>query len=422
MFGSCAGFLSRAIDSMRTRDRCLFTLHIAAVLIFSAFSLDICVTDNSGVRCGDGNHVRLTRIQGNEVGHVQKIDTNDTIGSVTLTTLNTKPLVIEAESFLSPEECDYFVQMAKDEGLKESETVLNQPENQRFVLRDHDGNKKLSVREMRHTIQGSFDVFLEDEDILKLYKETGWDKNGDELITNDELKSFTPMMLQAEIQKIVKANPEKHSRMSKQVWLYPDRSKDKVFAEVQKRVAKVVGLPLELIKLSDFQVVSYGIKGHYNAHWDSARVEPKVPCCTRERTKQCRICRYMTILFYLNDVEEGGETAFPVANNSTLDYQTMMEKDLVDLYRKCEESPLKVSPAKGKAVIWYNHFVDDANGWLGPLDEFTFHGGCPVKNGVKWIANFWVKTTDHKIKDLKKMQKFYKASTEKQPKMSKEEL
>lgn len=39
--------------------------------------------------------------------------------------------------------------MAKDEGLKESETVLNQPENQRFVLRDHDGNKKLSVREVQ---------------------------------------------------------------------------------------------------------------------------------------------------------------------------------------------------------------------------------------------------------------------------------
>lgn len=29
-----------------------------------------------------------------KVGHVQKIDTNDTLGSVTLTTLNTKPLVI----------------------------------------------------------------------------------------------------------------------------------------------------------------------------------------------------------------------------------------------------------------------------------------------------------------------------------------
>ncbi|XP_048760158.2 transmembrane prolyl 4-hydroxylase-like isoform X2 [Ostrea edulis] len=356
------------------------------------------------------------------VGHVQKIDTNDTQGSVTLRTLNIKPLVLEADSFLSQEECDYFVKMATEEGLQESETVINQPDGQRFVLRDHDGNRKLTVREMKHTIQGSFDVFLEDEDILKMYRETGWDKDGDEMITNDELKDFSPTMLQNEIQKILKANPEKHSRMSKQVWLYPDRSKDKVFATVQKRVARVVGLPIELIKLSDFQVVSYDIKGHYNAHWDSSRVETKVPCCTRERTKKCRICRYMTILFYLNDVDDGGETAFPLANNDTLDYQSVMEKELIDLYRKCENSPLKVAPSKGKAIIWYNHFVDEDTGWLGPLDEFTFHGGCPVKKGIKWIANFWVKTTDQKMKDLKKMQKFYKEATKHKPKISKEEL
>ena len=56
-----------------------------------------------------------------------------------------------------------------------------------------------------------------------------------ELITNDELKAFTPVMLQKAIQKIVKTSPEKHSRMSKQVWLFPDRSKDKIFADVQKR-------------------------------------------------------------------------------------------------------------------------------------------------------------------------------------------
>ena len=31
------------------------------------------------------------------------------------------------------------------------------------------------------------------------------------------------------------------------------------------------------------------------------------------------IFRYITILYYLNDVEEGGETAFPVADNATLD-------------------------------------------------------------------------------------------------------
>ena len=29
----------------------------------------------------------------------------------------------------------------------------------------------------------------------------------------------------------------------------------------------------------------------------------------------------MTILFYLNDVEDGGDTAFPVANNETVNIQ-----------------------------------------------------------------------------------------------------
>ena len=58
--------------------------------------------------------------------------------------------ILEANDFLSPEECDYFVKMAKEEGLKESETVLNQPQNNRFVLRDHDGDRKLTVREVNN--------------------------------------------------------------------------------------------------------------------------------------------------------------------------------------------------------------------------------------------------------------------------------
>ena len=33
------------------------------------------------------------------------------------------------------------------------------------------------------------------------------------------------------------------------------------------------------------------------------------------------VYRYITILYYLNDVEEGGETAFPVADNKTFDQQ-----------------------------------------------------------------------------------------------------
>ena len=33
------------------------------------------------------------------------------------------------------------------------------------------------------------------------------------------------------------------------------------------------------------------------------------------------IYRYMTVLFYLNEVKSGGETAFPFANKETIDEQ-----------------------------------------------------------------------------------------------------
>ena len=35
--------------------------------------------------------------------------------------------------------------------------------------------------------------------------------------------------------------------------------------------------------------------------------------------KKTIFLRFMTILYYLNDVEDGGETAFPVADNETFD-------------------------------------------------------------------------------------------------------
>lgn len=27
---------------------------------------------------------------------------------------------------------------------------------------------------------------------------------------------------------------------------------------------------------------------------------------------------------------------------------------------------------------------------MGELDEYSLHGDCPVKHGVKWVANSWV--------------------------------
>lgn len=46
------------------------------------------------------------------------------------------------------------------------------------------------------------------------------------------------------------------------------------------------------------------------------------PLCDRQsQVMLLFVYRYITILYYLNDVEEGGETAFPVADNKTFDQQ-----------------------------------------------------------------------------------------------------
>ena len=39
--------------------------------------------------------------------------------------------------------------------------------------------------------------------------------------------------------------------------------------------------------------------------------------------------------------------------------------------------------------MWYNNFIDPHSGLLGSVDRFTYHCGCEVIKGEKWIANNW---------------------------------
>ncbi|CAG7834023.1 unnamed protein product, partial [Allacma fusca] len=60
-----------------------------------------------------------------------------------------------------------------------------------------------------------------------------------------------------------------------------------------------------------------------------------------------------TIMFYITDVEKGGETAFATTG-------------------------VKVTPRRRSAILWYNRFTD------GTLDKSTDHGSCHVIFGEKW--------------------------------------
>ncbi|XP_043465779.1 uncharacterized protein LOC122500757 [Leptopilina heterotoma] len=68
--------------------------------------------------------------------------------------------------------------------------------------------------------------------------------------------------------------------------------------------------------------------------------------------------RIGTLMFYLNNVQEGGKTIFSFLN-------------------------ITLTPKKGNAVFWYNTLPN------GDLDYFTMHAGCRVVSGVKWVANKW---------------------------------
>ena len=50
---------------------------------------------------------------------------------------------------------------------------------------------------------------------------------------------------------------------------------------------------------------------------------------------------------------------------------------------------LAIAPKTGDAILFYNHHVG-ADGRLGELDALSFHGGCRVLSGEKWIANVWI--------------------------------
>jgi len=69
----------------------------------------------------------------------------------------------------------------------------------------------------------------------------------------------------------------------------------------------------------------------------------------------------LTFFLYLSDVEEGGETDFPLLN-------------------------IGVKPKKGKALLWPSTLDDQ------PLevDRRTVHQAKPVIKGRKFAANSWI--------------------------------
>ena len=104
------------------------------------------------------------------------------------------------------------------------------------------------------------------------------------------------------------------------------------------------------------QILHYPVGGEYRPHFDY--FPPRDPGSQTHLANGGQ--RVSTLVMYLNDVEQGGETNFPTLQ-------------------------LSVSPKKGAAA-----YFEYANS-LNQVDPLSLHAGMPVLAGEKWIATKWMR-------------------------------
>jgi prolyl 4-hydroxylase len=117
---------------------------------------------------------------------------------------------------------------------------------------------------------------------------------------------------------------------------------------IEQRIAQLMNVPIE--HAEGLQVLHYGPGQEYKAHHDF--FAPNTPAAGNNRIS--------TLVIYLNDVEEGGETVFPLLD-------------------------LAVKPKRGSAV-YFEYFYRNQT-----LNDLTLHSSVPVVRGEKWVATQWMR-------------------------------
>jgi prolyl 4-hydroxylase len=125
-------------------------------------------------------------------------------------------------------------------------------------------------------------------------------------------------------------------------------------AGLDRRLSALMNLPLE--NGEGLQVLYYPLGAGSEPHFDYLLPGNAVNRESIARSGQ----RVSTLVTYLNDVADGGQTVFP-------------------------ELGWAVSPVRGNAV--YFEYCDDA----GRVDPRSLHASLPVAQGDKWVVTKWMR-------------------------------
>ncbi|KAI8470885.1 MAG: hypothetical protein J3K34DRAFT_458598 [Monoraphidium minutum] len=155
------------------------------------------------------------------------------------------------------------------------------------------------------------------------------------------------------------------TRTSSGTFLDATEDRAGVLAWLEEKIAAVTLLPASHGEA--FNILRYDLGAHYDSHMDT--FDPKD---FGEQDSQ----RMATVLVYLSDVEEGGETIFKREGRDNGGVE-------ITDYKSCDKG-FKYKPRKGDAVLFHSLDPDLK------INPRSLHGGCPVIKGEKWVATKWL--------------------------------
>ncbi len=135
---------------------------------------------------------------------------------------------------------------------------------------------------------------------------------------------------------------------------YFQRGESPLISQLDRRISELMNWPED--HGEGIQILHYGVGAQYKPHFDYFPENESGGALQMTQSGQ----RVATLVMYLNEVTEGGETVFP-------------------------DVGISITPKQGSAA--YFAYCNS----LGQVDPATLHGGAPVLTGEKWIATKWMR-------------------------------
>ncbi|KAL8545877.1 hypothetical protein ACS0TY_005843 [Phlomoides rotata] len=194
----------------------------------------------------------------------------------------------------------------------------------------------------------------------RAYLYTGFltDKECDHLIFLAKDKLEKSMVADNESGEALEAEERTSSGM------FLSKAQDEIVSNIEARVAAWSFLPQE--NAEPLQILRYEHGQKYEPHVDYFADEYNI-----EKGGH----RMATVLMYLSNVNKGGETVFPEANDRQVKG---------DDWSDCAKQGKAVKPRKGDALLFFSLHPN------ATTDPSSLHGSCPVIEGEKWAATKWI--------------------------------